>query len=596
MRSRLIAALAALLVPLVPAAAQPAPERPPRVGIVLASGAARGFAYLGALEVLVEDGIPVDALVGTSAGAVVAGLYSAGYSADTIVEILAELDTRELLRFLFPPVRGLVDPSAFVLVYRALVGNLRIERADPPLAVMATELRPGPSRGLRAGDLAAAVRASISLPVVFPAAEFEGRSYIDGAYRNPLPVDVARALGADVVVSLRSAPEGSAVPASVVDTLSLTVYALVAPAAQEVPDASVQVRLDDTLYFDFENAGRLVRRGREAARHALPELRRVLLARGVALRPPGDPHASNPVNALWRERLARGLAAARALPRPFSVWPLVELGPSSYDWGARAGAPASFAALGLGVLVEGGPLGPFGVGGGLVRPFGTPGPSGFLRLAFAPAGPFEVTATLDPYRRPAGAPWEVAASYRAGGWAARLSADLLAVGLEGRRTLRVGETTATLGAELRVGYEPSARLEARASLEWRPESGPWSVRGRLLGGLATGGAQGFALGGSAGLRAYADAFLLAPQAGIANLEVGYRLLEVPSLAGIASAGVEVRVFADAGGGAGAFLWDVGLGVTADAQLFGLVGVSLGADAAFAPGAFRVSLFTRALLP
>ncbi len=574
----------------------------PKVGLIVAGGVARGFSYLGVMQELVRNGVPIDALVGTSAGALVGGLYASGYSLETTERILSEMSQHqsELIRVSFPPLKGLLDLGGFEVTYRALVGGVRLEDTSPRFAVMATRLQPGPGVALERGDLAAAVRASISLPFVFPAALFEGNYYVDGGLRNPLPVDVARKMGADVVLSVRSASELPTQAQSLSDSLTLTLYALTARADQEKPDASVRVPLEDALFFDFGAAPRLIERGRQAARVEMPKLLEELRARGVRLTDGTDPNASNPVNAEWQSRLERGLNESRALPGPFTLAPQIEVGPSSYAFGTRPNAPDAFIGLGLGAYVGGGPLGGFSVAGGYVELFDQPGGSGYLSADYDFRGGWRAYGTFDPSRRPSGASWALGVAQQGLGYGAHLEADALALGLGGNLRLNGDGTRTTLNLEARFGYAPSLRLEGSAALEWSlpmdGQTGSWVLRARALGGLTTGGAQGFSLGASSLLRAYPNGFAVAPQVAIGNLEFAYRF-DVPNLVGLASATPEFRAFLDAGlgldinAGRSSLLWDVGLGVSLPGRWFGFVPFAFGLDVAVGGAGWRINLFT-----
>ncbi|MFN3266809.1 MAG: patatin-like phospholipase family protein, partial [Deinococcales bacterium] len=341
----------------------------PKVAVTLAGGVARGFAFLGALEVLIKEGVPVERIVGTSAGAMVGGLYASGYSFATLEQIFKALRAYQgdLLRVMFPPTQGLLDPTGFEVVYRSLVEAQRIEETSPALAVMATELRPAPPKALLEGDLATAVRASISLPIVFPVAQVDGVYYADGGLREPFPVGVAKALGSDVVIGIRAQADPTASPDTLFGALGFLVGALTLPITQTQPEAWIRVKTFDTLYFDFARVEELMQRGREAARAVLPSILGMLEAKGVQLNPKGDPHQNNPINQNWQVRLERGIAAARALPRPLTIAPAVELTPSAFDWNTRPAQQGAYSSLGLGADVSGAVLGNFTLGLGYVE-------------------------------------------------------------------------------------------------------------------------------------------------------------------------------------------------------------------------------------
>jgi NTE family protein len=572
-----------------------------KVCVTLAGGVARGFAFLGALEELVKSGVPVNCLVGTSAGALVGGLYASGYSFETLEALLPRLQDvqGDLVRFISPPLNGVFDPTGFEVLYRALVGGIRLEDTQPRLAVMATPLQANtPSTTFTTGDLATAMRASISLPLIFPPVQIGQTYYADGGLRDPFPVDQARALGANVVISIRALPQPDVKPDNLLNTLTLAVSAATTPVNQAQPDVWIRVKAYDTLYFDFSRVQELMERGRVAARALLPDVKRVLETQGIALNVAGDPHAANPVNAQWRERLEAGVIAARSLPGAFTVAPAVEIGPSSYDAGTLPSARTGFSSLGLGVDVSGGPLGRFGFGIGYVNSLDSTEDTFFVRAGFN-AAPWQLSARYDPARQPVGAPWALEAAFSLPGFTQTLGVDAQAVSTSSTVRFDLGALTLEPRVDLRFGYAPSLRFEA--SLGARYQFDAWLIRARASLGLTTGGAQGFGLGNNSLLRAYPANFVVRPQAVIANLEFGYRA-DIGNLGGLVSSAPEWRAFADFGWGldvnaaSSVFLWSVGIGVNVPGRWFGFLPFNFGADLAFGPPGARLNFYTRLPLP
>jgi NTE family protein len=588
---------------------QPAPvSNPgrPKVAILLAGGVARGFAYLGVLQELTESGVPIDLIVGTSAGAMVSGLYTSGYSFETVNKIFAKMSRHqnELVSINFPFTQSLLEIAGFEHVYRALVADGRIETTSPPLAIMATELRPTTTTPILKGNLTDTIRASISLPIVFPVATLEGRNYVDGGLRNPFPVDVARSLGADFVISARGKSEGKTKPEGLIDVISFLVWTVTGSSTPIQFDASIPVKTFDTQYFDFSQASELIARGREEARAALPKLREVLAAKNIALGPTGDPHANNPINLEWESRLEAGLNAAYERQRDLKVSPVLEAG-SADAWGSRPGRPSD-ATLSLGANITGEPLGRFSVEAGYVEQFDQPGGSGYVRLGYGLLRGLEASAEFDPVRRPSGAPWAFGLNYNARdfngyGWTSGLEVDAQGTDLNATWTPETSEFCPSFATNLRFGYEPSARLEASAALEWQARELPWFARTRGVFGLSTGGAQGFALGASSRLRAFAPEFLITPQYAALNLEFGYRW-NFPNLGSVIATQPEIRFFADLGTGfdvaqnTSRTLWDVGIGASAPMRFFGLLPAQFGVDLAFSSESWRTNLYTRIPLP
>jgi NTE family protein len=583
-----------------PTSAQSGTTGDGKVCVTLAGGVARGFAFLGVLEGLVEAGVPVDCIVGTSAGALVGGLYASGYSFETLRQRLPELQARqaELVRVLSPPLNGLLDPSGFEVVYRALVGGAKLEDTSPRLYVMATPLsRDAPSAPLADGDLASAMRASISIPLLFPTAQLNGAYYTDGGLRDPFPVGVARRLGATAVISIRAQPEPDLLPNNPIGTLSALTNTLVASQDQAQPDVWIRVKTFDALYFDFSRVRELMQRGREAAQAALPEVRRALEARGIALRAGGDPHADNAVNNDWNARLERGLAAARALPVPFTVAPLLDLAPVNFESGTSPVARAQYSSLGVGLEVGGGVLGGFSIAAGYANDLDSPNDGIYGRVSFT-SGAWRASALYDPTRLPVGRPWLVEGRADVGVFTARATLDNASFGVEGALRVGIGAVTLLPRAEVRV-FGGGARFEV--SLGARLDLEPFVLRARVLGGLSSGNADGFSLGYNSLLRAYPLHAVVTSVAVIVNVEAGYRF-SIGNLAGLLSAAPELRIFADFGVPIArtletpALLWNIGAGVYVPGRWFGFLPFSVGLDAAVGPPGVRVLFYTVLPLP
>jgi NTE family protein len=564
----------------------------PKVGVTMAGGVARGFAYLGALQELVERGMPLDLIVGTSAGAMVSGLYASGYSFDTIADIFSELQHHQtdLARVTFPPTKGLLDIRGLETVYRALVNNQQLENTSPQLAIMVTKLEVAPSIALTKGDLTTAMRASISLPLLFPAVEIDGHYYADGGLKNPIPVDVARDLGSSVVISIRGLAEPNIKPDNLISSLGLTVAAVTLPVDQAQADLTLRVKAYDAQYFDFGSARELIKRGRETAAEHWLEVAKILEQKNIKLNPIGDPHKNNPVNQVWRSRLDQGLNAARVIPAELTVAPQLELGPSAFDWGTRVGAPSAWGSLGLGLEATSGILGNFGIAGGYVKLLNAPENSGYARLEYRFSSNLRIAGSFDPGRRPTGAPWELGLEFRETDFGVRLSLDSQAIGLTGTAQAQLGDFKFSTSLELRFGENLNPRIESQIAFKWQILGSPWFTRARALIGYSS-NTQGFALGSSGLLRAYPEAYLIRSSVLIANLEFGYRF-QIPNVLGIASLEPEIRIFTDFGWDFNSsYLFDAGIGINLPGRWFGFLPFNLGMDLAFGSLGARVTVFT-----
>lgn len=260
---------------------------PPRIGLALGGGAARGFAHVGVIEVLEENGIKPDLVVGTSAGSLVAALYASGRNAKQLQQVATTMDESAFADWTLPLFnRGVLRGEALARYVNQQVNNRLIENMAMPLGIVATDLNTGQGVLFRRGDTGTAVRASSSVPAVFVPVKIGNTDYVDGGLVSPVPVRYARQMGAEVVIAvdISSAPEGnsSADPIHVL----LQTFAIMGKSINgwELKDADVVVRpsLLGMGSGDFANKQRAIAAGRAAMQAALPQLRAALEAKAHA--------------------------------------------------------------------------------------------------------------------------------------------------------------------------------------------------------------------------------------------------------------------------------------------------------------------------
>jgi NTE family protein len=175
----------------------------PAVGLVLGSGAARGFAHIGVMRALQARGIVPDIIVGTSMGALVGGCYITN-KLDTLETWARSLTRRRIISYLDVRIggSGLISGSRLADRLAESIGDCAIEDMPIGFAAIATEIGTGHEVWLTRGSLALALRASYALPGIFPPVHIGGRWLVDGALVNPVPVSAARAMGARVVIAV----------------------------------------------------------------------------------------------------------------------------------------------------------------------------------------------------------------------------------------------------------------------------------------------------------------------------------------------------------------------------------------------------------
>lgn len=283
----------------------PAPPRPV-LGLALGGGGARGLSHVGVLRVLEAEGLRPDVVAGASMGGLIGAAYAAGFPVDAIErEVLGVSRRTRLIKFAdwVPTLQGLMSGRKFEAYLESVIGaDLRFEDLRLPLALAAADLVSGREVVLREGRVVPAMRATMSIPGVFAPVDWPGGyRLVDGGILNNVPADLARGLGADVVVAVDVLPffrENRLDEAPVVEPLELplvptglrdvwqatfvTIAALTeCNLKRATPEVVVRPALpaDVTLLAGFNRAEQLVGAGAEAARAAVPAIRAALDAR-----------------------------------------------------------------------------------------------------------------------------------------------------------------------------------------------------------------------------------------------------------------------------------------------------------------------------
>ena len=194
----------------------------PKIGVVLGGGVARGWAHIGALRELISLGITPDIVAGASIGAVVGGCFAAG-RLDTLETFARSLTKRSVFSLLDISFNGggLIGGDRLRARLNAAMGPLRIENLPIPFVCVATEIGTGHEIWLKRGPLVEAMCASYALPGVFEPVRIGGRWLFDGAIINPVPVNVARAFGADRVIALAIGGDSTSGGATIHDPVSI---------------------------------------------------------------------------------------------------------------------------------------------------------------------------------------------------------------------------------------------------------------------------------------------------------------------------------------------------------------------------------------
>jgi NTE family protein len=267
--------------PSAPVASTPEPKKIPKVGLALGGGAARGFAHIGVLQVLEEEGIKPQFVVGTSAGSLVAAFYASGKTGAQLTWLADSMDESQLTDWTLPFTnRGVLRGEALGRYVTSQLNGLKIEDMKIPLGIVATDLQTGDGILFRRGDVATAVRASSAVPSVFEPVRIGNKDYVDGGLVSPVPVRYAKQMGAEyiIAVDISSRPE-DAKTTDIFKVLMQTFSIMGKSISQlELVQADVVVRpiLPDVGSAEFSARKKSIEAGRAAMKLALPQVKAAL--------------------------------------------------------------------------------------------------------------------------------------------------------------------------------------------------------------------------------------------------------------------------------------------------------------------------------
>ena len=243
---------------------------------MLGGGAAKGFAHVGVIKALESHGIEPDMVVGTSAGSVVAALFAAGYNGFDLQRISLSMD-EDTVRDWILPNRGFIRGDALQKFINDAVQRRDIQNLNRKLAIVATDLQTGEPMVFQSGNTGLAVRASSSVPGIFQPVKIGTREFVDGGLVSPVPVKVARDLGADIViaVNISGVPQQSKLS----DTLDILLQTFTIMghviASEELSAADVVISPDisELKSASFDSRNIAIIEGEKAGLAAVPEIK-----------------------------------------------------------------------------------------------------------------------------------------------------------------------------------------------------------------------------------------------------------------------------------------------------------------------------------
>lgn len=285
------------------------PPKPQHIGLALAGGAARGMAHIGVLQVLDEHGIRPDFIAGTSAGALVGGLYAAGISPLRMAQLVHKLKWLSISKLELPSINlgalsfnnlnlaalgiplGLLDLDKLIdWIDKILERQVAFSELQIPFAAVATDITTGEMLVLNDGAMAPAIRASCAVPGVFTPMRRGNRLLVDGGVVRNLPIDVVQQMGAEYVIAVDLLPLHTSVndetvatpdplqePTQVVELMITALYSLIRstyPANKA--DITITPAIAHIDLIDLGAAPEMIELGRAAAQAAIPQILRDL--------------------------------------------------------------------------------------------------------------------------------------------------------------------------------------------------------------------------------------------------------------------------------------------------------------------------------
>jgi NTE family protein len=254
-------------------------QRPAKIALVLGAGASKGFAHIGVLKILETQKVPIQMIVGSSVGSFVGSLYAYGYDAYSLQKIGMSMDRSDVGELTIPD-NGFLKGERLRDYINTKVHQSPMEKLKIPFYAVATDIKNGESVVFHTGNTGMAVQASCSIPGVFQPARFSGTSYVDGGVVKPLPVDVARTYGADIVIAVDiSSGIDTVVPTSTMETIMKSIQIMYSKMSL-VPISQADVVIKPIVGFvgsaDFSHRNEAIMEGEKAALAAMPKINALL--------------------------------------------------------------------------------------------------------------------------------------------------------------------------------------------------------------------------------------------------------------------------------------------------------------------------------
>ncbi len=264
-------------------------EKRPEVALVLGGGAFHGMAHAGVIKVLEDAGIPIDLIVGTSAGSMVGALYADRPHIDSLVPLIESTKTKDVFDFsLFRSAEGFVSGKR---LQQYLTDNLsvsEIEKTKIPFVAVTTDIEKGISVALKAGPIAPSVNASCAIPGIFEPVKMYGTTFVDGGVLDGIPSDIAKEYNPKAIIAVSIMTFDTAVQLKNYTSVFVRAYTVASHNLTKekltCADIIIAPDLKGMSLMSGKDNQKMYKLGIAAAEESLPEIKKLLQEKGVSIR------------------------------------------------------------------------------------------------------------------------------------------------------------------------------------------------------------------------------------------------------------------------------------------------------------------------
>lgn len=259
-----------------------------KIGLALGSGGFRGLAHIGVLKVLEENGIKISYLSGSSIGGLVAAYYAVLKDAKQLEKEIETWPMDSLYKFIdLSWTGGIITGDKFGTFLNKRFGDLNFSKTKIPLKIVATNLLDGQEVVLSSGKLTDAIRATISVPLMFRPRKLGSKLLVDGALSSPVPINAIKEMGADIFIGVNLYHKNEFIakkftmPQIALRSTRIVLYNLANIDIRQAhisirPDTSSIITNESLKKYNFETVKKLIKIGEDSARQALPKIKALL--------------------------------------------------------------------------------------------------------------------------------------------------------------------------------------------------------------------------------------------------------------------------------------------------------------------------------